>query len=47
MVKKKVSPNVNISDKKVPYTELKPLWRIPFNDETEYANAHFANVSRN
>jgi len=42
MAKKKVSSNVNINDKKVPNAELKPLWRIPFNDDTEYANVECA-----
>ncbi len=42
MAKKKVSSNVNINDKKVPNAELKPLWRIPFNDDTEYANVESA-----
>lgn len=42
MVKKKGSPNVNLNDKKFPNTELKPLWQIPFSDETEYANVESA-----
>ena len=39
---KKVSSNVNNNDNRFPNTEVIPLWRIPFNEETEYSNVESA-----